>query len=224
MRRTMRGFSTDRRWPLALTVALSVTVVGCGTGNTDSAVRPKTTVTTSGIPRSGEPVETPATKVPRPADPQAPKVYQAVKRGGRVPSPTVSAKPGSFKSSSAVTYQDGLVLTVTGIRQSLETGRGPGVFPGRPHTAIRLSFTNHSTKALSLNAVVVTTVYGTARLVAAPIYNDPAARDFQGALQPGRTAVATYVFSIPSADLDHVETTVDFDAVHVAATFAGRVG
>jgi hypothetical protein len=80
---------------------------------------------------------------------------------------------------------------------------------------------NRSRHALDLNAVVVTTMYGSPARIAAPVYEDSSGSDFGGKLAAGRSASARYVFAIPSGQGDRVVTMVDFDDVHLAARFTG---
>jgi hypothetical protein len=80
---------------------------------------------------------------------------------------------------------------------------------------------NGSTDPLDLNAVVVTTMYGSPARIAAPVYGDSSGSDFGGKLAAGESASAMYVFAIPSGQGGHVVTMVDFDDVHLAARFTG---
>jgi len=172
-------------------------------------------------PTDPGPADTPTGTVSRPADPVAPTTSKPVQRGGAIPTPTVSAKSGSFAPTSPVTYPDGVKLVVTDVKQAVESGKGPGMFPGRPLTEIGLTLTNQGTSPIELNHVVVTTTYGSPALLASPVYNDPAARDFSGTVAPGANTTATYVFSVPTAQMGIVTTVVDFDGVHVAGIFTG---
>jgi hypothetical protein len=73
-----------------------------------------------------------------------------------------------------------------------------------------------------MNQVVVTVTYGTANLQAQPVYDGPV-NDFSGTVQPGKATDATYAFRIPTDQLDRVVMRVDFDGLHAAATFSGKV-
>lgn len=160
-------------------------------------------------------------KVARPADPLAPVSYEPVLRKGRKPHPTLQAKAGGFAKSAPVQYSDGVSLTVNHIAHGVEKAKGPGQFPGRPTTAISMTVHNRSTQALDLNAVVVTTMYGSPARIAAPVYGDSSGSDFSGKLAAGGSASAMYVFAIPSGRGGRVVTMVDFDDVHLAARFTG---
>ena len=161
--------------------------------------------------------EKPTAIVPKPADALLGK-YVPVRRNGKTPAPTISAPPAPF--TKPVRYVDGTTLQVTSITQSTVSGQGPGVFPGQPITTFGLRLTNGGKKAIGLNQVVVTATYGNPKRVASPVY-DVAAHDFGGTAVPGASVNATYAFSIPTANLGGVVMFVDFDAVHVSATFAG---
>jgi hypothetical protein len=147
-------------------------------------------------------------------------MYTPIKRDGKAPTPTVSAAPKPF--NEAIQCPDGVTLAVTGVSQGKVEGKGPGVFVGEPTTTIALRMTNRSEEAVSLNGVVVTMLYGADRLQARPVY-DETARDFTGSVAPGDSATATYVFSVPKAQLGRVRMFVDFDGVHTYATFKGSI-
>jgi hypothetical protein len=165
-----------------------------------------------------------AKKVARPADPLAPVSYEPVVRKGRKPHPAFQAKAGRFAKSAPVQYSDGVSLTVDHIAHGVEKAVGPGGFPGRARTALSMTIHNGSTHALDLNAVVVTTMYGSPARIAAPVYDDSSSSDFSGKLAAGRSASATYEFAIPSGRGARVVTMVDFDDVHLAARFSGSTG
>lgn len=210
---------------LAVVAAVVISCGACAASNAAtthaSAAGARSAKSTTSSPPPSEPVETPKTKVPIAADPLAPQKYRVVQRGGKIPSPRVAGHVGAFAKGSPVVYPDGLKLTVTGVSQGVEAGKGPGLFPGRPHTRIALRFENQTRASLDLNQVVVTTQYGLPARVAAPVYNDSVAKDFAGTLKPGASEAATYAFAIPSTALGTVVTFVDFDGVHVAARFTG---
>jgi hypothetical protein len=155
-----------------------------------------------------------ATRAP---DRLAPSGYRPVIRHGRTPRPTVTPTTGNGGGQRTVAYGDGISVQLTKVSQSVEQGQGPGVFPGRPHTALTLTLVNRSTRTLDLSQVVVTALYGSPARLASPVYEDPAARDFTGTVKPGGSATAVYVFSVPTTATGSVTAIVDFDDVHVAA-------
>jgi hypothetical protein len=166
-------------------------------------------------PSAEQPTPTGATA--RPADPVL-RTYKPVLRDGRPPRPSVSAGPQPF--GRAIRYPDGLRLAVTSISQGKVTGQGPGVFLGEPKTEIGLRMSNRSGRSVNLDQVVVTLVYGSQRRTSRPVYDDRA-RDFNGVLRPGRSATATYLFSVPRPQLDEVTMFVDFDGQHTVGRFRG---
>lgn len=133
--------------------------------------------------------------------------------------PTVSAKP--VDTSKTVTYPDGVRLKVARVSFGKETDKGPGAFPGREYAVLTLRITNGSTKAFSLDTVVVTVLdrQGTA---VSPVYVQKAdVQDFSGTLKLGATATARYAFAVPKSSRSKVTVVVDFDGVHTSAVFRG---
>ena len=230
-------FATTSPWrkgPIVLALLAGLACGGCATAS-DPAATPRsspvsstpsgaatgflaTTPTGSATSGSGP---TPSGTVSRPADPVAPADPSPVQRAGVVPTPTISARSGGFTTTTPVAYLDGVELVVTAVKHSVESGQGPGMFPGRALTELSLTLTNTSAKPIDVNQVVVTTTYGSPARTASPVYNDPAAKDFAGFVAPKSSATSTYVFSIPTADLHKVTTVVDFDGIHVASRFMG---
>lgn len=159
--------------------------------------------------------------VAAPVDPAASALAQQALRPGKPAGPRTQANRGGFTVVTPATFPDGVSVRVVKVTKSVEQGAGPGVFKGRPHTALTLSLTNGSRVPLDLTQVVVTTTYGSPALVASPVYEDPSAADFTGTVAPGITATATYVFAVPPGQVRSAVTTVDFDNAHAAATFTG---
>ncbi len=203
---------------------LSCTSSGSADDKPSSSGSPS--ATSSSAPSDGSTVEPSPTKKPsQAATSKTPKVpdpvlesYVPVKRGGQAPKPTISSKPAAFDGT--VRYDDGLSLEVTSIKQGKITGKGPGVFVGQPFTRIALSMTNGGARAVSLNQVVVTAIYGVDRRQARPVY-DNETRDFSGTLGPDDVGRARYTFSIPKDQLTRVTMIVDFDGRHTVARFDG---
>lgn len=160
----------------------------------------------------------------KPLDPIAPSTYLPVARNGSKAKPLVKGIKGGFSKAAPVKYADGVSLSILRITARVEKGKGPGVFPGRPYTAISLSLANGSSKVIDLNQVVVTTTYGSPARLAAPVYEDSEAKDFAGTVKPGASATATYMFAIPTNQKASVTTMVDFDNQHFAAGFTGAAG
>lgn len=207
-----------RRVPLSAAAVVVIglgALSGCGSDDKEPTTAP-TASPTSASPRA-EQTPTPKVKTPKAKDPLAPGTIKPVLRDGKRPHPTVTARPASFKGK--VRYGDGVSLDVTGIRHGQVTGEGPGVVKG-PVTTFSLTLENGSSRALKLNSVVVTAVYGKPGRVASPIYLDKS-QDFAGTTKPGGTAKAVYSFGISVARSDRVTIHVDFDAVHAAGVFTG---
>ncbi len=131
---------------------------------------------------------------------------------------------GRFTAASPVKYPDRVTVSVKSIKPGTEHGQGPGVVDGRSYVGLIVRIDNHSRAVVDLNQVVVTTTYGSPARIAAPVYEDPAAQDFSGAVAPGSQASANYYFAVPAQDRADVTTTVDIDAGHGAAVFRGSVG
>lgn len=213
-----------------LTLAGAVALAGCssqtpmGATSTAADVRPvssSATPTKATVgPTAGSPKSTvrPASK--RPADPLAPATPVVIKRNGKTPHPRFSAVPAPF--TGTVAYADKLRLAIVSVSQGTVTGEGPGVFKGDPRTTFTVKVTNGTTTAIQLDAVVVSVSYGSPGRVARPVYGT-GAQDFSGLLQPGRSAQATYSFSIPAPGLANSTFRIDFDGTHTAAVFRGRV-
>lgn len=198
---------------------------GSGSGTTSPSVSPtsgatptpkataKATATrgsSSTTPGSTPPnIDTPASTAP-------------VVRDGKTPSPAVSAPAAPFVKGTKAAYADGISVQIRQITQGVTTGSGPGVLAGRPKTTFVIVFTNNSRKPVDMNRVVVTVIYGPNHLQAAPVYDD-SVNDFSGTVAPGRSTNATYSFTIPAASLNQVVMRVDFDGLHAAATFTGKV-
>lgn len=176
------------------------------------------------------PAVPPASKLPqlpkgvstaRPRDPLAPRTVEPVGRGSAASHPTVKVKGGPQSFSEPVVYTDGVTLRITRMTHGKVAGEGPGVFPGRPVTDFYVTLTNHSSKTLTLDSVVVTVTYGSPARLAHLVY-DQNAVDFAGAVKAGASARAVYGFAVPASDLGDVTMAVDLDGVHQLATFTGR--
>lgn len=176
-----------------------------------------------GEPGAAAPAPADAAQVAAPpADPEAPTTYRPVVRPGKAAA-SVHAAAARLAAGTPVRYPDGVAVTVERVARSVEQGQGTGAFPGRPLTAITLRLTNGSARPVDLSQVVVTTTYGQRPRIATPVYETAQAQDFAGAVAPGASTSATYVFSIPPGQAKKVSTWVDFDAVHGAASFSAEV-
>lgn len=214
-RRTVRGMS------LVAAIAVVGLCAGCGSSGKSAASASSTASigTQSSASASAYASSSSSGTASAPSSPLAGSAKPVV-RDGKTPHPTITAAPASFQKS--VTYSTGVVLTITSIKQSKETGQGPGVFEGAPITQVTVKFTNGSKSTINLEQVVVQMTYGSPARVASPVYNTSAV-DFSGSVRPGASQTATYIFSIPSAGLKHSTMTVDFDGTYAAADFTGSV-
>jgi hypothetical protein len=141
-----------------------------------------------------------------------------VQRSGEA-SPSITAKPGD--TDDKVSYSDGVQLQIVNVTFGKETKEGPGMFPGREYAILDLQIKNGSSKALSLNTVVVTVLDKSGKPVN-PVYVDEAkVSDFAGDLKPGSTVKARYAFAVPKSSRSKVTVVVDFDGVHSSAVFRG---
>jgi len=126
--------------------------------------------------------------------------------------------------SKAVTYSDGVKLSVVKASKEIEQGHGAGTFAGRELVVLDLEFTNGTRSTMKLDEVVLTAFYGKDRQLAPAVYApNVAARDFGGSLAPGKSARARYSFAIPSRELPSVTLVIDFDGVHASTVFTGKV-
>ncbi|WP_256793604.1 hypothetical protein [Terrabacter sp. Ter38] len=113
-------------------------------------------------------------------------------------------------------------MKIVAIKQTVTSGKGPGVFVGSPLTQLDVEVTNDSSADLVLDQVVVSMVYGSPQRLAAAVYEDGAV-DLGGAVAGGKSKTGRYMFSVPTAQLSRVSLNVDFDGKHAAATFKGSV-
>jgi hypothetical protein len=206
-------------------LAACVVLAGCGSGqDTPSAARTADAPSargaspTSTAPKPASTDSASRSTKPRPADALAPKTRPVVLRNGKVPTPTYSEAPQAF--DKPLVYDDGLKLEIVEITQGTVEEQGPGVFTGDPKTTLEIKLSNDSEKAIDLNQVVVSATYGKPARIARPTYGE-SARDFYGSVEPGDSADAAYVFSVPTKHLSNVTMTMDFDGTHAAATFRG---
>lgn len=223
--RTTRG---RRGAALAVTLSalLSVGLLGACSGQQPaSAPQPNPTVAapsqSAGDAGSSDP--TPTAKPSLPPDPKAPSKVQPVGRTGSGSSSGKRVKATSVSSfDAAVKWKDGIRLQVVGVEQGVTNGVGAGSSQGAPMTSFELKLTNSSTKPVELSAVVLTAVYGgKSKLVAQPVYAQAGASDFSGTVAPGKSATATYVYTIPTKQLGAVSLFVDLDGRHAIGSFTG---
>ena len=134
-------------------------------------------------------------------------------------SPAGGAEVIKIGTTEFAEYADGLRVRVTSVRRTtfsdLSSTPGPGVI-----TTIKI--TNGSKARVDLALVDVVLRYGADGIEADSVFDDNV-HEFSGGLAPGRTATATYGFSVPRNQPDiTVEVAPGFD--YDSSTFEGRVG
>lgn len=200
----------------SVVVAVAVTMTGCSAQQEDVAA-PTPSASATATP-SDDP--SPSATASRPPDPTVTGVPTAERSDALPAGQRVTAPAASF--AQALRYRDGVQVRVTSVAQGKSTGVGPGEFANSPRTTIKLTVTNGSDAALDLSQVVVSTLYGKPTRQAQPVY-DEGATDLSGTLAPGKSASATYMFSVPQEGLDAVRTVVDLDGRHAPGTFSGSM-
>lgn len=154
-----------------------------------------------------------------PPDPKAPTTVQPVKRSGSTSGKRITAESATF--AKAIRWSDGVRLQVVDLEQGVTNGVGAGSTQGAPVTTFSLKLTNDSDKTVDVSSVVLTTVYGgKSKLIAQPVY-DQGTSDFSGTVAPGKSAAASYAYTIPTKQLGSVSLTVDLDGHHALASFRG---
>ncbi|MCW2684019.1 MAG: hypothetical protein JWP33_1932 [Blastococcus sp.] len=162
----------------------------------------------------------PTTTVPpEPATEQAAATVVA-RDGVPAAARTITAAAADFAAPAQ--WSDGASLRVTGTRQQITTGEGPGSRVGQPQTVFVLELSNGSSRSLDLGSVVAQAVYGADRVQASPLY-DAETVDLSGTLAPRGTATAVYSFAIPEDQLGDVVLSVDVDGYRFPAVFTGAV-
>lgn len=104
-------------------------------------------------------------------------------------------------------FGTGLSVRVAAISYGKVTDTGPGSLVGRATVQFTLRLTNKSSKATPINAVQVSTSYGsnaTPGIPTSPSSGGP----FSGTLKSGASQTGVYAFAIPVSDQDDVALTV----------------
>lgn len=127
-------------------------------------------------------------------------------------------------TDKTVSYSDGIQLSITDISFAKETAKGPGSFPGREYAVIELKLDNGSTKAISMNTVVITVLNSDDEPTELVYAAEAKVQDFSGSLKPGSATKARYAFAVPRSSRSKVTVVVDFDGVHTSAVFRGKLG
>lgn len=158
-------------------------------------------------------------RTPPPGVPGAPEVTH-VRRGGKPPRPTEAAPPVPL--SGTIAYPKGITLRIVGMTRAVETGEGPGMFPGRPFVVFDFELVNRSKVPLDVSRAVVTALAGTPQVVVPPVYvGETPMTDFSGTVPPRGKVSARYAFAIDPATAGKVTLFVDLDEAHRPAAFSG---
>jgi hypothetical protein len=112
---------------------------------------------------------------------------------------------GGVVAQTAEVKQDvktpsGLTANVVSVESYTATATRAGEVSG-PAVKVSLRLTNGTGAAFALSTATVNAYYGSDATPAAPVAGDKGAKPFTGTLQPGASATAVYVFSVP-ADQD----------------------
>lgn len=217
------GRTTRRRTgSVALLLALAVaapSLGACSSATTTAA--PATTSTGSATAHPDD--DTPTGTASRGADPLVTSTAQ-VTRGSAAPAPSVTAPAAALRGTSAValSYPDGVKVSLDKVVRGTTVANGPGTFNGLPYLALTLQVTNGGKTALDLNQVVVSLRYGSPQRSAQPVYQQGAS-DFRGSLPSGGSGTATYLFTQPQPASASAQLVVDLDGTHTPATFSGKL-
>jgi len=192
---------------LALAVALS---------------RPATT------PPEAPPAAAPATEAgpaPEASQPQEPEP-SLVPAAATEPDPATVFEPEDFPELPPVDleeeadYGNGVTVTVDEVTRTHGEGKGVGEVAG-PSVLVELTLRNGSRDTVDLGAVVVDLYSADGRL-GTPLFGDARTKPFEGLVEPGRAARASYVIRLPEGATE-IKVTVSYEAETPAATFTGDV-
>lgn len=106
-----------------------------------------------------------------------------------------------------VTTPGGLGATVTSVTPYTATAQRPGEVSG-PAVKVALRLVNQTGAPFPLTTATVSAYYGSALTPAPSVSGDPAAQPFAGALAPGETQTAVYIFSVPETESPAVTLTL----------------
>jgi hypothetical protein len=166
-----------------------------------------------------------ATQLPRPTDsadsaPSTSTPSDAPKGSPATASPAkkgeMDARFGGVVAQTAEVKQDvktpsGLTANVVSVESYTATATRPGEVSG-PAVKVTLRLTNGTGGAFPLSTATVNAYYGSSATPAAPVAGDSAAKPFTGSLQPGASATAVYVFTVPADDDEAVTVTLSDQA------------
>ena len=229
----MKRSLAARRGTAAILLLLALAGAGCTAGQPEPASTspaPTSPPASSGTPSTGTPsTGTPSTGTPDSGPPTGAPPPPATTP---VPPPTPgtvqeTVEPGTDSTREPVELDQpsdaggGVTARITAVKEIRATARQPGEVAG-PAVAVTLQVRNGSRRALDLTRVVVTLADADqapgGEMTAAP------AKPLTGRLAPGRTAVGTYVFTVPERRRAPVTVTVTLDPGLPVLVFTGDVG
>lgn len=163
-----------------------------------------------------------ATQLPRPTDAakSTPAPSDAPTGAPATASPAkpgeMDARFGGVVAQTAEVKQDvktpsGLTANVVSVESYTATATRPGEVSG-PAVKVTLRLTNGTGGAFPLSTATVNAYYGSGATPAAPVAGDTAAKPFTGSLQPGASATAVYVFTVPADEDGAVTVTLSDQA------------
>lgn len=197
-------------------LALCVSLVACsGTGEpaseadptSSSSATPAPDPTASSTPSANSGATAPDEPVAK------------IERAGHSDAPTVTADAAD--TSDAVSYGDGVSVSIDDVSSGKETSQGPGSFPGREYARLTITIDNGSSEAIDLGTSVLTVLDAKGATAVRVYAAEAKATDFAGTVAAGKSATATYAFAIPEDARDEVTVVVDFDGDHTSAVFHG---
>lgn len=150
------------------------------------------------------------------------KVAPVVKRDNEKPAAAkAKAVAGGFGTSPAK-YDDGVVVSVGGLRGGVVTATGPGSITGAPFVHMDVTIKNGASKDLAVSSVVVTLRYGGQNIAAAPLYDGADEADFGGTIKAGESQTRGYAFMVPKGT-DAGTMFIDIDGAHAPAALSGNL-
>lgn len=137
------------------------------------------------------------------------------------PTPVPPATPSPVPIDEPGTIEPGVTASIDTIEAIQGEARGPGEVAG-PAIRFRVSISNATSAAIDLGATVVTVDYGAERTPALQLFQ-PGASPLPASAEPGATATAVYIFTIPVDQRDLVHITVDYTVGVPPLEFTGSV-
>jgi hypothetical protein len=137
------------------------------------------------------------------------------------PTPVPQAAPSSIPIDEPGTIEPGVTASIDTIEAVQGEAKGPGEVAG-PAIRFRVSISNATTAAIDLGATVVTVDYGADRIPALELF-EPGASPLPDSVEPGATATAVYIFTVPVDQRGLVHITVDYSVGVPPLEFTGAV-